>query len=108
MEEQKSRVIPPDTIISKYFEFEGKIFEKMTLPDGRILVRIVHTWWDDGSIMEFGFQYSDGIARTGLNPLHIVGIYKPTSSDAIQMYDIVKFLNKYGGNDIPQMAGDSH
>lgn len=69
-----SKVLPKDTNISKYFLYEGKIFEKMTLPDGRLLIQIVHTWGDGGK-MGYGFQYSDGVNRTGINPLHIVWIY---------------------------------
>ena len=67
-------VLPKDTSISKYFLYKGKIFENMQLPDGRVLVQIVHTW-GDGEKMKYGFQYKDGISRTGINPLHIVYIY---------------------------------
>ncbi len=67
-------VLPKDTSISKYFLYKGKIFENMQLPDGRVLVQIVHTW-GDGETMKYGFQYKDGINRTGINPLHIVAIF---------------------------------
>ena len=68
------KVLPKDTEVSKYFEYKEKIFEKMELSDGRLLVQIVHTW-GDGEIMKCGFQYKDGISRFGINPLHIVWIY---------------------------------
>ena len=94
MKNKASKVLPKDTPISKYFFHDDVIFEKMALPDGRYMVQIVHTW-GDGEIMDFGFQYKDGISRNGINPLHIVNIYysEPDSLDVT--VDIILFLKMY-------------
>jgi hypothetical protein len=111
--------LPKDTAISTYFEYKGKVFEKMSLPDGRIFVRIYHTFFheeepvqqsfNDGAFPPkptqveppqylgdgIRFEYADGILRSGINPLHIVGIYRGTISESMIMYDVAKFLEKY-------------
>ena len=84
-------ILPKNTEISTYFEYNEKVFEEMKLPDGRILLQIVHTW-GDGEIMKYGFQYGDGISRTGINPLHIVGIYK---NQPHSIEDLEEFLKSY-------------
>lgn len=88
------KILPKDTIISKYFEYKDKIFERMMIPDGRMLVRIVHTW-GDGDVMKYGFEYSDGISRTGINPLHIVKIFPYDVHISLVEDDIDVFLSSY-------------
>ena len=89
-----SKVLPKDTVVSKYFIHDSVIFEKMALPDGRYMVQIVHTWCD-GEVMNFGFQYSDGISRTGINPLHIVNMYYSEPEDIDVTVDIIVFMKMY-------------
>ena len=91
-----NKILPKNTEISKYFCYEDKIFEKLTLPDERVLVSIVHTW-GNGEIMgaDWGFQYKDGILRRGLNPLHIVKIYYTNPTDEEFNSDIKMFLKMY-------------
>ena len=94
MKDFKKIVLPKNTKVSEYFEFENNIFEEMKLPDGRIMIQIVHTW-GDGEIMNYGFQYKDGVTRKGINPLHIVGIYKNKPHTTKDLRD---FLNDYHNN----------
>ena len=97
-------VLPEDTVITKYFQFKDHIFSKLHLPDNRDLVQIEHTW-GDGEIMKFGFEYSDGILRIGINPLHIVRIYdRPVSKKTLEK-DLLKFIGRTYGNiyDSPEL-----
>ena len=41
-----SKKLPKNTNISHFFKYKDKIFEKMKLPDGRVMVKIVYTWGD--------------------------------------------------------------
>ena len=89
------KILPKDTNVSKYFEYSGHIFEKMELPDGRIMIQIVHTW-GDGGLMDFGFEFADGIPRTGINPLHLVGVFYRENADSTYIEShIDKFLKTY-------------
>lgn len=89
------KVLPKDTNITKYFVFNDRIFADMTLPDGRHMVYREHVWSDDGEIMNFGFEYSDGIPREGFNPLHIVKLYsEPVTQEELE-HDLLDFLKKY-------------
>ena len=66
----------------------------MTLPDGRHMLYREHVWCDDGEIMNFGFEYSDGIPRQGFNPLYIVGLYpEPISQEKLES-DLIDFFKK--------------
>lgn len=88
------RILPKNTNITTYFQYKNSIFSKMNLSDGRVLVKIVHCW-DDGEPMNFGFQYSDGINRTGINPLHIVRLYDKQPSKRTLSRDLKNFYDKY-------------
>jgi len=98
-----NKVMPKDTNITKYFVFDGKIFSDMSLPDGRHMVMIQHVW-DDGDIMKSGFEYSDGIARTGFNPLQIVGFYDYPVPPATLADDLHEFLKIYY-HSVPESPG---
>lgn len=91
---KQNRVLPKDTDITKYFLYKNFIFSRMTLPDNRVLVQIEHCW-EDGEIMDFKFEYSDGIIREGINPLHIVKIYSKQPSCRILIRDLKKFCDRY-------------
>lgn len=92
------KVLPKNTVISTYFDYKGRTFEKMDLPDRRVLIQRAHHW-EDGELMEFGFQYKDGISRKGINPLHIVGIYRSDTYENVldlkHCPEIEKFLDNY-------------
>jgi hypothetical protein len=91
------KTVPKDTEISTYFKYAGKVFESMRLPDGRTMVRLIHTW-PDGDEIGSGFEFEDGIKRTGINPLHIVVIYYPNAIDSRILKKIIDaFLNNYEG-----------
>jgi hypothetical protein len=86
----RTRVLPKNTDITTYFQYGSHVFSMTVLPDKRIMLCIEYVW-DDGELMNFGFQYSDGISRKGLNPLHIIRIFnheveKPVILRHIRMY----------------------
>lgn len=88
------KILPENTDITTYFQYKNSIFSKMNIPDGRVLVEIVHCW-DDGELMNFGFQYSDGINRNGINPLRIVRLYDKQPSKRTLNRDLKNFYDKY-------------
>jgi hypothetical protein len=90
--------LPKDTVVSHYFRYRGETFERMWLPDERILYQIVHHW-EDGKIMKYGFGYEDGIVRTGINPLHIVGVYEVELLDCSLHKELDKFMDIYFKSD---------
>ena len=56
--------------------------------------------------MGFGFQYKDGITRSGINHLCIVGIY--TNDEQLDLdlsLELDLFLNRYGLS-TPENSGD--
>jgi len=88
------RILPKDTNITKYFLYKNSIFSKMTLPDNRVLVQIAHCW-EDGELMDFKFEYSDGIMRDGINPLQIVKLYVKQISNRTLRRDLKNFYDNY-------------
>lgn len=87
--------LPKDTNITTYFEYKNHIFSRTLIPDGRVLLKIEHCW-EDGELMGFGFSYSDGISRKGLNPLHIVKLYDNDNwVIENQNKDLDAFIEKY-------------
>lgn len=91
--------LPKNTKITTFFEYHSSnvythgTFCLMNLPDGRILLTIVHCW-DDGEIMGSGYDFGDGTQR-GLNPLHIVRIYDRQMSRRTMERDLDRFLKRY-------------
>ena len=91
--------LPKNTKLTTFFEYHSSnvyahgTFCLMNLPDGRILLTIVHCW-DDGEIMEAGYDFGEGTQR-GLNPLHIVRIYDKQMSRRTMERDLDRFLKRY-------------
>ncbi|NCU33151.1 MAG: hypothetical protein EOM23_09530 [Candidatus Moranbacteria bacterium] len=116
----KKKKLPANTNISTYVSYRGHTFEHLRIPDGRILVQKVHHW-DDGELMTFGFEYSDGKARSGINPLDIVGIFegekdKRTSTIslakeiavAIDGFLMRKTIFEFNNGEVSKNASGSH
>lgn len=91
--------LPKNTELTTYFEYHSTnarsygIFCLTNIPDGRTLLTIVHCW-DDGEIMDYGYDFGEGIQR-GINPLHIVRIYDKQMSRQTMQRDLDRFLKRY-------------
>lgn len=92
--------LPKNTKITTFFEYHSsnvkvyaRTFGLTNLPDGRILLTIVHCW-DDGEIMDYSYDFGEGF-QSGLNPLHIVRIYDKQMSKRTIERDLDRFLKRY-------------
>ena len=92
--------LPKNTELTTFFEYhssnvnvDARTFCLTNLPDGRILLTIVHCW-DDGEIMDYGYDFGEGI-QSGINPLHIVRIYDKQMSKRTMERDLDRFLKRY-------------
>lgn len=97
------RILPKDTSITTFFLHKDRAFGLTTLPDGRYLLKIVHTWYDTGEVMNFGYDHGEG-TTFGLNPLYIIKIYDKKVKASTRARHIREFLKRYTRNLITAAA----